>query len=159
MRLKLVALAVMALCLVGAQLALADEVTRDSYKEQVEPICETNTKANEKILKGVREEVKQGKLAVAGGQFSKAASALKKAYNQIKAVPQPTADTAKLGKWLGYIKDEVGLFEDGAKALKAGQKTKAQTVVVQLTHTANLANNQVLSFGFRYCKLQPSKFT
>ena len=32
-------------------------------------------------------------------------------------------------------------------------------MVVKLTHNANLANNQVLSFGFRYCKLEPSKFT
>lgn len=159
MRLRLLAVGLLALILGGASLATAEEVTRDSYKAQVEPICKTNTEANEKILKGVREEVKKGKLALAGKQFAKAATALKSAYKQIKAVPMPTADTAKLTKWLSYVKQEAELFAQGAKALKAGNKTKAQTIVVKLTHTANLANSQVLSFGFRYCKLNPSKFT
>ncbi len=148
-----------AAALSAASLAAAAEVTRDSYKAEVEPICKTNTEANEKILKGVRQMVKQGKLKQAGAQFTKAAKALKKAYGQLKAVPQPPADTAKLGKWLAYVKTEAELFESAAKALKANNKTKAQTYVVKLTHNANLANNQVLAFGFRYCKLEPSKFT
>jgi hypothetical protein len=156
---KLLALTTAALLCLGASLAMAEEVTRDSYTAAVEPICKTNTEANEKILKGVRSEVKAGKLKPAGVQFAKAATALKKAVTQLKAVPQPTADTAKLTKWLGYVSEEAKLFESGAKALKAGNKGKTQTIVVQLTHTANLANSQVLSFGFRYCKLEPSKFT
>jgi hypothetical protein len=145
--------------LLGASLASAEEVTRDSYKAEVEPICKTNTEANEKILKGVRQQVKQGALKPAGAKFTKASKALLRAYNQLKAVPQPPADAAKLGKWLSYIKTEATLFESAAKALKAGNKTQAQTYVVKLTHNATLANNQVISFGFRYCKLEPSKFT
>jgi len=156
---KLITAVVLAIALVGASLASAEEVTRDSYTAQVEPICKTNTEANEKILKGVRQMVKQDKLKPAGVQFSKAAKALKTAYAQLKAVPQPPADAAKLGKWLSYVKTESDLFESAASALKAGNKTKAQTFVIKLTHNANLANNQVLSFGFRYCKLEPSKFT
>ncbi len=151
--------ALFALLVAGASLAVADEVTRDSYKAAVEPICKSNTEANEKILGDVRSDVKQGKLKLAGAQFSKAATALKKAVGQLKAVPPPTADAAKLTKWLAYVSEESKLFETGAAALKAGNKTKAQTVVVKLTHTANLANNEVISFGFRYCKLEPSKFT
>ncbi len=156
---KLLTVALLAFLLTGASLAAAEEVTRDSYKAAVEPICKANTQANEKILKGVRAEVKAGKLKLAGAQFSKAAAALKQAYAQLGAVPQPPADTAKLGKWLAYVKTEASLFEEAAKALGAGNKTKAQTIVVKLTHNANLANDQVISFGFRYCKLEPSKFT
>jgi hypothetical protein len=159
MRLRIPLCALLLLLLSGASLAMAEEVTRDTYKAAVEPICKTDTQANEKILKGVRQEVKAGKLKAAGTQFQKAAAALKQAYTQLKAVPQPAADTAKLGKWLAYVKTEAELFEEAAKALKANNKTKAQTIVVKLTHNANLANNQVLSFGFRYCKLEPSKFT
>ena len=142
-------IALFGLLLAGASLASAEEVTRDTYTAAVEPICKTNTQANEKILKGVRAEVKAGKLKPAGVQFAKAAAALKKAYLQIKAVPQPPADTAKLTKWLAYVKEEATLFESGAKALKAGDKTKTQKIVIQLTHTANLANNEVISFNFR----------
>lgn len=156
---KLLALATVALLSLGVSMAMAEEVTRDTYKAAVEPICKTNTEANEKILKGVRAEVKAGKLKPAGVQFAKAATALKKAVSQIEAVPQPPADEAKLGKWLGYVSEEAKLFEAGSKALKAGNKAKTQTIVVKLTHTANLANAQVLSFSFRYCKLEPSKFT
>jgi len=159
MRLRLLALGLAVALAATASLAAAEEVTRDSYKAQVEPICKANTQANEKILKGVRAEVRKGKLALAGRQFSKAATALNRAYRQLKAVPQPAADQAKLTKWLKYVKQEASLFAIGGKALKAGNKTKAQTIVVKLTHTANLANSQVLSFGFRYCKLNPSKFT
>jgi hypothetical protein len=57
------------------------------------------------------------------------------------------------------VKVEISLFEKAAAALKAGNKPKTQIIVVQLTHNANLANNQVLSFDFRYCVLRPSKFT
>ena len=140
-------------------LAMAEEVTRETYKAQVEPICKTDTQANEKILAGVRKDVKEDKLAIAGKAFSKAATALKKAYNQIKPVPQPPADEARLAKWLKYVQQEIKLFEEGAKALKAGNKSQTQRIVTKLTSTANLANSQVIAFGFRYCKLQPSKFT
>jgi hypothetical protein len=142
-----------------ASLALAAEITRTEYKEQVEPICHANTKANEKILNGVREEVKQGKLTLAATKFQKAATALKSTYRELAAVPRPTADEARLEKWLGYVKTEAGLFQGAAKALKAGNKNKAESYVVKLTHNATLANSTVLSFGFHYCKLQPSKFT
>jgi hypothetical protein len=142
-----------------ASLALAAEITRGEYKEQVEPICQANTKANEKILSGVRQEVKQGKLKQAATKFQKAATALKATHRELVAVPQPTADEARLGKWLGYVETEASLFESAAKALKAGNKNKAESYVVKLTHNATLANSTVLSFGFHYCKLQPSKFT
>jgi hypothetical protein len=142
-----------------ASLALAAEIGRSEYKEQVEPICQANTKANERILSGVREEVKQGKLELAATKFQKAATALKSTHRELAAVPQPTADEAKLGKWLGYVKTEAELFQSAAKALKAGNKNQAERYVIKLTHNATLANSTVLSFGFHYCKLQPSKFT
>ena len=86
----------------GAAAALgvtSPEQTRESYVAQVEPICKTNTKANERILAGAEKKIKEGKLKVAAGQFTQAAAAFGKAVKQIKAVPQPAADAAKLTKW------------------------------------------------------------
>jgi hypothetical protein len=140
-------------------MAYAAEISRDEYKAQVEPICKTNAKANETILKPVRKLVKQNKLKQAAARFTQASSALKKTLTQLKAVPQPTADEAKLAKWLGYVKTEAELFSQAAKKLKAGKKGAAQKVVNKLTSTANLANVTVLSFEFHYCRLEPSKFT
>jgi hypothetical protein len=140
-------------------LALAAEVTREEYVAQIEPICKTNTKANERILAGVEKKVKKGQLKIAAGQFAKASEAFGKAIKQIKAVPQPTADAAKLKKWLGYLEEEKKLLLETSKALKAGNKSRAQTLSVRLTHNANLANNSVLSFEFNYCLIDSSKFT
>ena len=79
---------VMTLAMLAAPFAEAAEVTRESYKEAVEPICKTNTQANEKILKGVRQKVKSGQLKAAGTQFEKAGKALHKAILQLKAVAE-----------------------------------------------------------------------
>jgi hypothetical protein len=139
--------------------AASTEVTRASYTEAVEPICKSNTQANEKILKGVKAEVKADKLKPTAVQFTKAAAALKKTYAQLAAVPQPPADTAKLAKWLSYVKAETSLFRGTAAKLKAGKKAAAEANVVRLTHTADLANDQVLGFEFEYCRFEPSRFT
>ena len=152
------AMAALAL-LAAASLAQATEVTRTTYKESVEPICKANTQANEKILKGAKAEVKANKLALAAAQFTKAAAALKKTYAQLSAVPKPPADTAKLTKWLSYVKTETSLFQATAAKLKAGDKVGAEEMVVRLTHTANLANDQALGFEFEYCRFEPSRFT
>jgi len=154
----LAALAGAALILLSST-AVAAEQTREGYVAAVEPICKANTKANERILSGVRKQVKEGELKAAGVQFSKAAKALKKTIGELKAVPQPSADAARLGKWLSLVKTEADLFEAVATKLKAGEKTAAQAMVVRLTHNANLANNQVLAFEFTNCRLEPSKFT
>lgn len=145
--------------MLAAPFAIAAEVTRESYKEAVEPICKTNTEANEKILKGVRQKVQKGKLKEAGTQFEKAGKALHRAIVQLKAVPQPTSDEAKLAKWLKYVGEEEKLFLKGAKQLKEGNKAAAQATVIRLNHNANQANNQVLAFEFKYCRFEPSKFT
>jgi hypothetical protein len=149
---------VLALTTLAAPVAQA-EVTPESYKEAVEPICKSNTEANERILKGVRGEVKAGKLKVAAGQFARAATALKKTHGELKAVPQPPADQAKLTKWLGYVETEATLFQKMATKLRAGDKNGAQAMVLRLTRNANKANNLVLGFEFRYCRFEPSKFT
>ncbi len=152
-------LAALALVMLATAPALAAETTRGEYTEQVEPICKTNKEESEKILKGVKTLVKQNKLKQAGARFTKAANALEKAEKQLARVPQPAADQAKLSKWLSDIKGEVSLMRRIAAAFKAGNKSKGSSLSVKLTHNANTANNQVLVFGFHYCKINPSQFS
>jgi hypothetical protein len=140
-------------------IASANEVTRTSYREQTEPICKANTEANERILGGVRSEVRAGRLKPAAAQFAKAASELKKTIGQLRAVPRPPADMARLSRWLGKVSLEAGLFEQVAAKLRAGAKTEAQRVAVKLTSNATKANNVVLAFEFEYCRFEPSRFT
>jgi hypothetical protein len=140
-------------------LAAASEVTRDSYREAVEPICKTDTQANERIFAGVKQEVRQGKLKTAATKFTRAARALKSAIAQIQKVPAPAADAARLSKWLGKVSNEAGYFEAVARKLSAGDKAGAEHLVNKLTTEAGAANNVVIPFEFTYCRLEPSRFT
>jgi hypothetical protein len=153
--LALSAVAIVALAL-ATSLAVAAETTRDSYREAVEPICKTDTQANERIFAGVKEEVRQGKLQPAAVKFSKAAVALKKAIAQIQNVLAPAADAARLSKWLGKVSNEAGYFEAVARKLRAGDKAGAEHLVNKLTTEAAAANNVVIPFEFTYCRLEPS---
>lgn len=145
--------------LVLAATAFAAEVSRAEYKAAAEPICKSNTQANERILAGVRKEVKQGRLKPAAAKFAKASTALKKALRELEGVPRPTADEARLAKWFALVKVEAELFATAGKKLQAGDKPGAEHIVTKLTQNANKANLEVLPFGFRYCRLEPAKFT
>jgi hypothetical protein len=156
--LRWVAASTVAVLLVFASVAVA-ETTRDEYKAQVEPICKTNQDASNRILTGVKQMVKTNKLAQAGQAFAKAATALEKAQKQLAAVEQPPADSAKLNKWLSEIKSEVSLMRTISKKFKAGDKSKATSLTVKLQNNANKANNLVIVFQFKYCKIDPSKYS
>ncbi|HYP55397.1 MAG TPA: hypothetical protein VEQ41_03730 [Solirubrobacterales bacterium] len=138
--------------------AIEPDPTRDEYVAAVEPICKANTEANSRILEGVKEQVKKGDLGPAGRRFVRAATALGKSVRQIGAVPQPSADQAKLDKWIGYLKQEKAYLQKIGKALKAGNKFQAQKYAVQLNRNNNRANNTVISFGFDHCRIDSSKF-
>jgi hypothetical protein len=154
-----VALCATAIFISISSFAFAGEVTRASYREAVEPICKADTQANERILVGVKSEVRAGKLKPAAAQFAKAARALKSAIAQLQAVPAPAADAARLSKWLGKVSNEAGYFEAVAKKLRAGDKSGAEHLVNKLTTEAGAANNIVIPFEFTYCRLEPSRFT
>lgn len=145
--------------LASAAIAAVPEQTRESYVAQVEPICKANTKANQRILAGAEKKVKEGKLKVVAGQFLRAAVAFEKAIKQLRAVQQPTADATKLTKWLKQLNKEAQMLREIGKALKNGNKVKAQTLRVRLTHNGNVANNIVLGFDFKDCLIDSSKFS
>jgi hypothetical protein len=127
----------------------AAELSRPEYVAKVEPICKANTEANERILEGVKQQVKQGDLVPAGRRFIRAATALGKTVRQIAAVPKPSVDAAKLETWIGYLKREKTYLQKIGKALKAE---------VQLNRNNNRANNTVISFGFDHCRIDSSAF-
>lgn len=140
-------------------LAAAVELTRDEYVARVEPICKRNTEANERIFAGTKQQVQAGQLKAASRHFTRAASALEKTIGQLRAVPEPSADASKLDRWIDYLKVESSLLRKIGKALAQGKKAKAQTLSVRLNRNSNLANNTVLAFNFKYCRIDPSRFS
>lgn len=139
--------------------AFAAEASRDEYKEAAEPICKTSAKENERILGGVRKEVKQGKLNPAAAKFAKASKEQAQALRELEALPRPVADEARLAKWFSYLKIEAELFASAGKKLKAGDKAGASHIFGKLSSNVNKANAEVLPFGFHYCLLNPSKLS
>jgi hypothetical protein len=152
------ALAVTLLVSVPVALALGTDPTREEYVAAAEPICKSNSEANSRILKGVKEQVKQGKLGPAGRRFVRASSALGKTVGQLAKLPQPTEDATKLTKWIGYLKQEKTYLQQIGQALKAADKFHAQKLAVQLNRNNNKANNTVISFNFHECRIESSRF-
>ena len=157
-RLGPAAAAVAVLLVAAVPLTGAAELSREEYVARVEPVCKTNVTANKRIFKGAKGQVKAGKLKQASNHFFRAATAFAKTIRQIEAVPRPTADEARLGKWLGYLRGEKNLIQKVGRALAADDKHKAESYSVDLNHNSNLANNTVLGFGFDYCRIDPSRF-
>jgi hypothetical protein len=151
------ALAVAALLAVPAGAAGA-ELTREEYVAKLEPICKANSEANSRILKGVKGQVQQDKLVPAGKRFVRASGALGRSVTQMAAVPKPSADEVKLDKWFDYLKREKELLRAIGQALKAKDKFKAQKQAVELNRNNNKANNTVISFGFKECRIDSSRF-
>ena len=154
---RLVLLFAAVIALVGAVPALALDSEQERYVEAAEPICKKN-KSQEEKLKGARELVENGKLDAASKLFFNAAKALKRTRAGLLQIPKPPAYATRLTKWLQYMKTEVQLFEVVARKLAAGEANRAQRMVARLVSTARQANNQVLDFEFRYCRVDPSKF-
>lgn len=142
----------------AARGAVDPTTTLDQYVSKVEPICKANTQANTRILKGVKTQVQKGKLVPAGKRFVRASTALGKAVRQIAAVPQPEAEAATLDKWIGYLRSERSYLQRIGGALKAENKFKAQKLAVQLNRNNNKANNTVISYGFKECRIDSSNF-
>jgi hypothetical protein len=145
--------------LLSSSAALAAEQTRETYKAEAEPICKADKAASDRYLKGVKGLVKDDRLAKASRNFAKAAAALERAQKQLAAVPQPPADSARLGNWLGGIKGEVALMRRISAKLAKGQKGPASSLSVRLQHNATATNNLVIAFQFNYCKIEPSQYT
>lgn len=132
--------------------------TRAEYKAAVEPICKRNKQANSRILKGVRGQVQRGRLVPAGRRFIFASRALTKAVRQIARVPRPPEDVARLKRWITYLnRERIYLLWIG-KALIRNNKFQAQKLAVQLNRNNNRANNVVIAFGFRECRIDSSAF-
>lgn len=132
---------------------------RDEYRAAVEPICQANTEANERILKNVRKKVRQNRLKEAGAQFIHASAAFRSAVDKIVAVPRPPEDEARLLKWFKFLRIVQEDLRKAGKALKAGDKILATHEVIRVERASNAANNVSFVFEFHYCHLSQSRFT
>jgi len=149
---------VIGLPLLFASAVLGSEPTRPQYVDQAEPICKANTVANRDILEGTRQNVRDGKLKLAGGKFSRAARALDRTIGRLESLPRPLSDEDRLARWFVQLNEETELLEKVANRLRKGSTVDLGKYVLEMRHIANKANNVVLTFGFEYCLLQPARY-
>lgn len=144
--------------LFAASAPAAEAPTRDEYVERLETICKPDAEATQRAMKGARADVRAERLAVAAGKFAKATSIFGGTVKQISAVPRPSADGAKLGKWFTYLNRQQSYLGQITQQLRQGNGIKAQRLTARFIHTGNLANNVVLAFGFDWCSFKFSRY-
>ena len=135
-----------------APLAAGEEQTRDSYKAEVEPICQANRSANEKIMAGAKERVNKGKLVPAGTQFIQVSGSVAGLIKQLATVPAPTADERRIEHWLDSIQLLKQRLWEVGKYYKAGEKIKATHTSILAERAGLSANNTSIVFHFHYCR-------
>lgn len=135
-----------------APLAAGEDQTRDSYKAQVEPICQANRSANEKIMAGAKDRVNKDKLVPAGKQFIRVSGSVGGLIKQLATVPAPTTDEQRVEHWLGSIQLLKQRLREVGKYYKAGEKIKAAHESILAERAGLSANNTSIVFQFHYCR-------
>jgi hypothetical protein len=132
--------------------------TRSEYVSTLERICKPDVLATQRVMKGVRSDVRAERDAVAARKFGRGAAIFARTVRDIGAVRRPPADTARLHKWFVYLGRQKEYLKQVTARLRAGETIRAQRATARFIHNGNLANNVVLAFGFNYCSFRFSRF-
>jgi hypothetical protein len=151
------ALLVLLVVMVSAGSALASEVSREQYRTAAEPICRASTLPKDRALAKIIKEVRQGMLSQAGARFGQAAESQARAVKQLRALAQPVADEALLGRWLLRLSDENKLMAAVGRKLDAGNEKGAMHPLAHLQREGLDGGIELLGFGFHYCQLLTKK--
>ncbi|HEY5054443.1 MAG TPA: hypothetical protein VII45_13660 [Solirubrobacterales bacterium] len=146
------------LAVVSVCLAIGPTLTREEYVSRLEAVCRPRVESTERVMKGVRDDVRAERDATAAKKFGRGAAIFKGTIGGIVGVPRPTADAARLAKWFVYLNRQEEYLRQITLQLRAQQMIKAQRSTARFIHNGNLANNVVLAFGFNYCSFRFSRF-
>lgn len=152
------ALLLLVALLAAAPAPAAEAPTRTEYVQQLEGICKPDALATQRTMKGARAEVQEERFDAAAVKFAQATGIYGGTVKAMAAVPRPSADLEKLGKWFTYLKRQVTNLRQITAELRAEHAIKAQRLTARFIHNGNLANNVVLAFGFNYCSFKFSRY-
>jgi hypothetical protein len=158
MKVKLGTLAAVVLAtLAVVPIAHGEEQTRETYKAQVEPICQANREANTRIMAGAQKRVNSGKLEVAGKQFIRVSRSFGGLVGQLAAVPPPPADVHRVERWVELMRLLEARLRLVGKYFEEGLKIKATHESILAERSGLSANNISIVFHFHYCRLSHFK--
>ncbi len=135
-----------------APLAAGEEQTRESYKAQVEPLCQANRGANEEIMAGAKERVDKDKLVLAGKQFIRVSVSFGALIKRLTAIPSPLADERRVERWFDSMRLVEQRLREVGKYYKAGEKIKGTHTAILAERAGLSANNTSIVFHFHYCR-------
>jgi hypothetical protein len=137
----------------------AEEQTRASYVAAVDPICQRDETAGERILSGVKDNINGGRLRIAGRQLIRASARFGMTIRQIVAVPRPAGDEEKLRRWFEFLRIVKERLRKTGVFYREGNRLKATHESIRAEKSGNAANNVSFAFRFRYCRLSRSRFS
>lgn len=135
-----------------APLAHGEEQTRESYKAKLEPICQANREANERIMAGARERVRKNRLQAVGKQFIRVSESFGGLIKSIAPVPPPIGDEHRVERWFDSMHLLKQRLRSVGKYYKAGEKIKATHESILAERSGLSANNTSIVFHFHYCR-------
>lgn len=160
--LPLAATAAIATLLVAAHLAAAASTdggpTRSEYVTKLEALCRPDSEATERAMRGVRDDVSDGRTDLAARKFAKGARIFGGTVKAMTPVARPAADVERLRKWFVYLNRQEKYLGQVTTRLEAERVIEAQRAIARFIHNGNLANNAVLAFGFDYCDFRFSRY-
>jgi hypothetical protein len=145
--------AVVLATLAVAPLARGEEQTRETYKAQVEPLCQVNREANTRIMSGVQKRVNADKLTAAGKQFIHVSRSFGGLVKRLAAVPPPPADAHRVERWLQLMRLLEARLRLVGRYFKEELKIKATHESILAERSGLSANNISIVFHFHYCRL------
>ena len=137
----LAVLLVATLAVAAPAFGIAEPPTEAEYVAAVEPICKRDREAAERILKGARENINEGRLRVAGNQLIRTSQRFGTTLGQLIEVPRPLAQEEKLQKWFGFLRKVKTRLAQTGKLYKEGKRLAATHESIRTERSGNAANN------------------
>src|SRR5215207_2154555 len=138
--------------LAAGSVATADDaLTRDSYVDRLEQICQPRAEATRKAMEGVRQDIRyRDRLPIAADKFAKGAKIFGGTIKTIAHVPRPTADVSRLDEWFTFLNRQEDYLREITGQLRMGHTIKAQRLTSRFIQNGKQANNVTLAFEFDY---------
>jgi hypothetical protein len=145
--------------LVSAPPVLGAEQTRESYKAEIEPICEANRSANERIMAGARERINRDEFEPVGKQFIRVSTSFGGLIKRLAPIPPPAADKRRVERWFEQMRLLKTRLRNVGKYYREGKEIKAAHESILAERSGISANNISIVFKVRYCRFGRIKGT
>jgi hypothetical protein len=133
-------------------LARGEEQTRESYKAQVEPLCQANRQANERIMQGAQKRINKHEFEPVGKQFVRVSESFGGLIRRLAGVSAPPADEHRVDRWFEQMRLLKTRLRLVGRYYRERLEMKAAHEAVLAERAGITANNTSIVFHFHYCR-------